>query len=407
MKNWPVLILLLTGAVFLYGVWFSLQRRIAQGVAHPPYSTYRSDKMGTRRIFLFYEDAGLEPVRLKNELLMFEEKGLLFIIEPKMTFLPDMTGGPLKSGGTFIEQELEAIMKWVRAGNSLVLVSRMNTNLHEKLEITLSEEATPGESMKAQRIQLSPLTQSLESIQIKNLARLEFNHDSWVELFATERTDGAEPGIQVAVRKLGEGTVVVVADPYVFSNIGVLNPGNLGLAVRLAGLAGQGTIYFDEFHHGVSDPRTILSYLKLRNLHYVLFQVLAIFAFFIWRGRMRLGRPRLLEGGTERGSAEYVRAFSLIYRRAKLHGSVIKSAYELFRERVALWARLGRNSKPLEIVDAILAGNEKAAKRFRAITARAAAGPRAGDADVLAFIRAIAQFEKEYLNAGRRSRKTL
>ncbi len=404
MRVVPTILLIVSGLVFVGCGWYALGRRVVRGEKHCAYSSYRSDRVGTRRLFLFYEDAGLAPVRLKRELLMLEEKGMLFVIEPRRVALRTMMGGTLPDYDIFLSQELDAIETWVREGNSLVLAASENTELHERLGVEL-QSGSPGRTRDALRTQVSPLTRSLGRLKTRRDSALVFDGPAWVELFAIPGEGEDGPLVQMAVRKLGKGTVVVLSDPFVLTNKGIMELSNLTLAVRLAGLHGDGRVYFDEYHHGFTDPRTIVSYMRERGLHFVLFQVIAVFALFIWRSRSRLGRPRRLEGATERGSAEYVRAFSLIYRRARLHTSVMRSAYELFRERTALWAGLARSSEPKRIYEVLQGKNEKAASRFRTITARLkAAGVGSGDAEVLIFIRLIAGFEKEFLDAGRRTR---
>lgn len=408
MKAAVFVLLIVTGVIFIGGAWYALSRRVVRGERYSPYSTYRSDRLGTRRLFLFYEDAGLEPVRLKRELLMLEEEGLLFIIEPERIALPTMTGMPMGGYDMFIPQELDRIIDWVSEGNSMVLVSSEHGELHQRLGMELYSGPS-GRKRYAERVQLSSLTRSLEKIQTRSESHLLPDDQAWVELFAVP--DGGEDGgplVQGAIRRVGNGTVVILTDPYVLTNRGLLNPSNLALAVRLAGLREGGRIYFDEFHHGFSDPRTIVSYIRARRLHFTLLQVVAVFALFVWRSRSRLGRPRRLEGPGERGSAEYVRAFSLIYRRANLHRSVMRSTYELFRERVAVKNGLMRKTSADEIKRVLDTRNKDAASRFASITRRAGrASPAAGGQEVLAFMRLVATFEKEFLDAGKRPRKAV
>lgn len=406
MRSAPIMLLLVALVVFAGSAYHFMGRRLARGESHAPCSTYRSDRRGTRRLFLLYEDAGLEPVRLKRELLMLEEKGLLFILEPRKTHSSMMLPDSLGTFDIFMPQELDAIFSWVSEGNSLVLASGRTTQLHERLGIGV-EPGPPGPVKDARRVQLSPLTRSLPKIATRRRSALVLEDPSWVELFVRSESDSARL-VQAAVRTLGAGQVVVLSDPYILTNTGLMKPANLTLAALLAGLRGRGEgrkIYFDEYHHGLRDPRTVISYIRSRGLHFALLQVIAVFALFAWRGRSRLGAPRRLTGTAERGSAEYVRAFSLIYRRARLQGSVIRSAYRDFQEKVALWAGLRRNSEPGHIQKSLKSRNEKAAARFKVISSRRSAqGPFASDADVLSFMRMIARFEKEFIDVGRRTR---
>jgi hypothetical protein len=405
MRKTPYILLILTGVAFVAAAWYSLSRRVVRGEEYSLYSSYRSDRTGTRRLFLFYEDAGLEPVRLKRELLMLEECGLLLIIEPQRAQLPVAVGvGPLVTG-MFFPREIESIIAWVSEGNSLVLVCSRQNELHERLGIGV-EPGSPGRTRHARRIQLSNLTKSVGRIAGRRDSRLILTEPSWVELFAIPAPLHGEPLVQVAVRSVGEGTVVAISDPFLLTNKGVMTHENLAFAARLAGLGRGGAIYFDEYHHGFSDPRTIISYVRQRKLHFALLQVVVIFGLLVWRGRSRLGRARRLERSSERGSTEYVRAFSLIYRRAHLHTNLIRSVYGLFCEKVALRTGVARDSEPKKIYQALKGNNEKAASRFMAVSTRASTGAAsAGDAEVLTFTRMVARFEKEFLDAGRRVKK--
>ncbi len=405
MRAFSALLLIAAAAAFAGSVWYALGRRIARGEYYSPYSSYRSDALGTRRLFLFYEDAGFEPERLKNELVMLEEPGILFVIEPASMMLPVLIADRMPEFGTFMERELEAIVSWVSEGNVLVLAGCRGTELHERVGLEV-RGITPGRTRDAPSTQISPLTRGIRNLRARRGGGFELDDASWVELFASEEGQG---GLQTlaAVRRLGEGAVVAVSDPYIFTNKGVKASANLLFAARLAGLAEGTKMYFDEYHHGFSDPRTIVSYVRERGFYLAVLQAIVVFVLFAWRARARLGTPISLSREVERGSAEYVRAFSLIYRRAGLHASVIRAAYALFREKVGIWAGLGRDAEPDEIAEALESRDGAAASRFKVITTRAKVGGYGGtDAQVLAFTRLIASFEKEFLHAERRTRRT-
>jgi hypothetical protein len=401
----PAALLIIAAAAFIGSVWYGLGRRVVRGEYYSPYSSYRSDAFGTRRLYLFYEDAGFEPDRLKSELVMLEEPGILFVIEPASMMLPAMVADVMPEFGTFMERELDAIVSWVSAGNVLVLAGSHGTELHERLGLSVQPGAS-GRTRNAPRTQLSPLTRRIRSLRARRSGGLELEDASWVELFATEEEQvGLQP--LAAVRQLGEGVVVAVSDPYVFTNNGVKASANLMFAVQLAGLAGGTRVYFDEYHHGFSDPRTIVSYVRERGFQFALLQALGVFVLFAWRARMRLGTPKRLSREVERGSAEYVRAFSLIYRRAGLHASVIRSAYASFCEEVGLWAGIGRDADRERISEALGSRDSRAAAQFKVISTRAKVGGYGGtDAQVLAFMRMVAAFEKEFLHAERGTRRT-
>ena len=422
MRAFSAILFVAAAAAFAGSVWYALGRRVMRGEYYSPYSTYRSDTLGTRRLYLFYEDAGFEPERLKSELLVLEEPGVLFIIEPVSMMLPALVRDRMPSFGTFMEREVDEIVSWVSEGNVLVLAGSYGTKLHSRVGVDV-QQGTPGRTRNIPRTQLSELTSKIRNLRARRSGGLDIEDPSWVELFSTEQGEAAqqpwvvsgqhEENLQdnlravVAIRRLGKGVVVAMSDPYIFTNKGLKTSSNLLFAARLAGISEGTRIYFDEYHHGFSDPRTIVSYLRERGFMLAFLQACIVFVLFAWRARTRLGTTRNLNREVERGSAEYVRAFSLIYRRARLHASVIRATYALFKEEVGLWAGLGRDAEPERIAEALEGRDPKAAARFKTISMRAKVGGYGGtDAQVLAFTRMVAAFEKEFLNAKGRTRRT-
>src|SRR4029453_9015927 len=75
---WLVLVVfaLLMGGVVLF------QQQSQRGTAEPEYSTYRTDPLGCKALFLTLENMGYRPVRWHQDFTNLPSPGLLFLIAP-------------------------------------------------------------------------------------------------------------------------------------------------------------------------------------------------------------------------------------------------------------------------------------------------------------------------------------
>lgn len=129
-------------------------------------------------------------------------------------------------------------------------------------------------------------------------------------------TDDRAP--TVAMRTEGKGTLIVVgaSTPFLTQNLG--NADNARFAVALAASRGAagGPVAFDEYHHGVHPPPSILAVVERTwPGRALLFGMIVVFAYVALTGR-RLGRPQPLDPRPPRSSLEYVRGFAGLVRRA-------------------------------------------------------------------------------------------
>ena len=88
-------------------------------------------------------------------------------------------------------------------------------------------------------------------------------------------------GKGVLERKLGEGTVVLLADSYPLSNEGLREEHDAALIARLAGPATE--IVFDENHFGVVETGSIAKLLRKYHLEGALAVLALVAGLFLWR----------------------------------------------------------------------------------------------------------------------------
>ena len=151
--------------------------------------------------------------------------------------------------------------------------------------------------------------------------------------FVTERDDyvvlAAYKGKPVVVSfKEGKGRIVLGTIPDVFTNAGLKQDGNPELVLNILALARtRGTIWFDEWHHGVQGGAQILGpeqFLRRTPLgHALLFILVAVFITLFLQGR-GFGRPvPLPQEIKRRGAWEHVTGIANLSRRAAHRSAVM------------------------------------------------------------------------------------
>ncbi len=194
-------------------------------------STYFTDKTGARASLLLLEKA-------------LGTGAVLQIKEPLWTVEQPTFGGPsslIVASPTVPLQALEAdeIERWVEAGGQLILFLETEWSVEETVPMLarfgLDVEVKEGNPRTLK------LDNSSLSLRVENTTSCEGE-------FEPLATSGKET---LAISKeIGEGRVVVFADSSVISNRSLGQADNAVWLVRLVEEWGDGTVAFDEFHHG-------------------------------------------------------------------------------------------------------------------------------------------------------------
>jgi hypothetical protein len=335
----------------IMGGFFLWEQQSQRGADEPEYSTYRTDPLGCKALFVTLENMGYRPVRWHQDFANLPSPGLLFLIAPPAT-------GRMLQQGDVLPYEIKALDEWVRRGNTVVVLSSQKNPLYEALEIFPS---VPKQGTNTAAAQPGRLTQGVPELALTTGRVFRFGKepqdslmarmaeaegkapppippvaaDEWLPLFGT----AADPVVILTAR--GEGQYVAVVDAHPATNLGLAQANNRRFLANLASLAGDGAILFDEAHRR-DLARGFVAYARARHLTPFLCYLFLVVALGLWRSGVRFGLPVPFLQDTHRDSGEYVRAVAALYQTAGMGRDALAANYEQFRRLAS--SRLGLGS---------------------------------------------------------------
>jgi len=344
-------------------------------------STYNAAGSGTKGLYVWLEELGVRVRRWEQPLDGFpEEATLVWVIGPRRP--PDA-------------YELESLERWVRSGGALVLA---DATVGGPVPDVWAGAPILKFGLRPRPARLpGPLRPAFPSVyaagveSIEPRGRVRFHRQApagWAPLFADAEGD------VVAIRRLGRGTLIAIADPGLFSNARLEAAGHARLALNIVRAhAGKGAVLVDEFHHGHGDHDAFSRYLRQTSAPWMLAQgALAVLAFFVARGT-RFGPPAPPPGPERASSLEYVGALGDLYRRAGARRLAAEALARSFRRRLAeaLGAGPGEESGRLAARAAHRLGVKEAL-----VAARLAPGEGAGASDetLLKYAQSVHRLER-------------
>ena len=238
-------------------------------------------------------------------------------------------------------EEISALANWTREGGTVLYIAQeparpMDDNNPLTSDIAIIEgQDTPHTVTPAVA---TPLTRQVGSISVSSKVRLRAAPASrWQTLFSDRY------GAIAARKRLGQGHIIVAADPLLVSNQGVTQADNVVLLANIAqdavGQSGLG-IVFDEYHHGVGfeaiseEQETWISALPLPIKRAAL-PVVLLLLLIIYNGNQRFGAARTPPLPASRASGEYVQSLARWYRRAEAADIVAETLYNDLLRHVA------------------------------------------------------------------------
>ncbi|HSM59029.1 MAG TPA: DUF4350 domain-containing protein [Candidatus Sulfomarinibacteraceae bacterium] len=303
------LLLLLVGLTALAIIWEARDE-----ATHPPLATFSSEPDGARALWLWLERLGHSVDDSSGAAFAVpEETDLVIILEPQMPGISDA--------------EWEVLDDWTANGGVLLIAGEgfgtaISLRRHQFDISYLDDEG--GRVQLTAPLLLSPISGTLENTRPRAKLRTER------EDVTTILTTNEEP-VLVAFTQ-GEGLVLLSTLTYPFSNEGLKEPGNPQLALNVAALAGSnGSIWFDEWHHGRRASESLAAPGPGRWLREapagraLLYAAAVLFLAILLRGR-RFGRPvPLAEEQRRRAPAEHLTAIANLNRRAGNRQAVLHS----------------------------------------------------------------------------------
>ncbi len=367
----------------------------------PNRSTYHSGATGTRALYDFLSESGYPVMRWREvpaQLLGDTRQRVQTFVIIGDTAL------------SIEEDEARSLLLWVERGGRLVLVDRrpgdqilppsdhwlVATEFGEFPSLTVN----PGnvgemtENVKpVQPVQPTLLTQNVESVRpSKFAATISFtttniksnsgqdqgvNNDEFENeppptpepvgppALAPDKSTPVSPapvvhlgdsrGALLVDYPHGNGRIVILSDPYIFSNGGLSLRDNLQLAINLLTSTG-GLIAFDEYHQGRGTTRNaLIGYFSGTPILPILGQFVALILVILWTSSRRFARPLPLKQIDRRSSLEFVASMAELQQRARAFDLAIENIYSRTRRVLARYAGMEYNSPRAEIVARVAA----------------------------------------------------
>ena len=289
--------------------------QLRQEVDYPALATSSSQPDGARALYLWAQELGYDvAVDTPGIFSAPERAGIAFILEPE---LPGVSAA-----------EWQTLEPWIEDGGTLFLVGdglgAALSMQHVEFNVAYRERLGESEVQIVENI-FSITPEALSNVRPRAVLQSE-RVDYSILLIA----DG-EP-LAVAIER-GEGMVILSTLAYPLTNQGLKDPGNPQFSLGLLTLAGEtGTMWFDEWHHGVrnataSMPSGLGHWLRVtRSGQAILYSAAIIFLWLVLSGK-RFGRPiPQREHARRRASAEQVMALANLSRRAG-HRYAIRDHY--------------------------------------------------------------------------------
>jgi uncharacterized protein DUF4350 len=230
------------------------------------------------------------------------------------------------------DEDAAATRTFLRGGGTLIVGTDLGLAESEVLRaygISLGDGTGAGRYDASSAI---AATASAVQISIDRGRTLTLS-DRWSPVM---RSDGR---ILAAMTRDGAGTLIVVGSlaPFVNQFLPVADNGRFAVSLAAAGFGADGSIGFDEYHHGAHPSPELMAVLERTWLgRAMLLAGVLIFLYLWWSGR-RFGPPLPADPRPPRSSLEYIRGFAGLLRRS--------GRDEIARERLRRDLRVGLASR--------------------------------------------------------------
>ncbi len=260
------------------------------------------------------------------------------------------------------ESEMQLLDDWVEAGGTLIAAGEQYGMylLADHYQFDFGAPPEQGSTSATG----TPLFDSPAALELKNLqiwTVLRSQRDDFVALLTYQ-------GQPVVVSfEQGKGRVILATLTEPFTNAGLKKAGNPELVLNILALARvKGTVWFDEWHHGLQSGAQILGpgeFLRQTPVgRALLFVVLAVFVVFFIQGR-GFGRPvPLPQEIKRRGALEHVTGIANLSRRAAHRSAVMLQYHQQIKRKLGQRYRLDPGMDDKEYVEALAAYNSSLKK---------------------------------------------
>ena len=296
------------GAILVLGLVQLFELRFRSGDIFPRYSSFRSDPQGVKIFFQSlkeYPDIVAERLVKPLEEDNTEGKTLLFLGYDASSVgrnIDTVLDPFLTSGGHAVVafKPAKAIRRRPKKDDSETEIGKdKDADVEEESKPKNHDPETCGSCQNRMvkerwqvelewfsRKELKDLDPENRAIPVSENQRLEpiyWNSALWFDTLGEEWNVLYEYlGKPVVIeRTWGAGSVILMADSYLFSNEAMVQHRQTAMLVKMLGP--QKTILFDELHHGITSKEGIMMLVNRYGLTGVLISLLVVVGLFIWQ----------------------------------------------------------------------------------------------------------------------------
>ena len=368
-------VILILGFIIMLGLIVALNALSVQqktdvrdNELNPNRTTFNTDSTGFHAFYTLLVETGRKPIRWQQKISALDASGgpTTFVIV-----------GPLKK--EIIESERRELLRWVSRGGKLVVIDRQPNSAYLTSDGGTAVEIDPlrpgfpifdENAFKEPTKDISPGVPVQPTVYTANVGAVQASrfgsYVDWPGAKSNEAKDdpaqvegpppvsqidttdyGAYSGEPVAdiktdgkaivvSRIYGSGRIVILTDPFVLSNTGIKLLDNAQLGINLVAAGPNGTIAFDEYHHGFgANENRVAEYFKGTPVVPIFFQALLIVGVILFSQSRRFARPVPIKEPDRLTKLEYLSAMAELQRRTGSFDLAVENIYREFRRRAA------------------------------------------------------------------------
>ena len=166
---------------------------------------------------------------------------------------------------------------------------------------------------------------------------------------------------------VGQGRIILLSDPYIFSNGGISLRDNLQLAINML-TSGGGLIAFDEYHQGkAATQNALVTYFAGTPVVPILGQLTLLILVLLWTRGRRFGRPLPLAQVDRRSSLEFVASMAEVQQRARAFDLALENIYARTRRVLARYAGTDYSTSRAQIASVVAARSSLDAQQLEVL----------------------------------------
>jgi hypothetical protein len=379
-------LLMISGLLVLGAFGSFVMKGAKRGAFADRLSTYRSEPSGARALFLLLQEAGLPVDRWQQDFQVIDPSTTLVLLGTSFQDEHDIKSkNPGKSdGGSFFDDdddltdeereefrdrgmnafrsppissdESKKLLEHLRNGGTVIYApwDKDENDLLTAVDVYLERAENRKEITTLVPAQPSRFTVGVE--------RLEARVRVWLDLppgaIALLVDEGADETV-VGLVPYGQGRLIIIGAPELAMNSALSRADNaLFWRSTSRALTAEGTLGFDEYHHGFTGDRSIAEFAARYGLQFAAGQLLL--GVMLWAASLkRFGRPRPPPDATRIGATDALFATSRLYREGKHHAHAASAIAKELSAQLARRAGLPAKADSSEISAALDARGRK------------------------------------------------